>query len=162
MKATAFFGAILLWPLVLTVSASDQEPAASTSLSVPRCDPAIEKPLEQAILLNEPGWKVSAHYRSSANTLVWEWKNGRREVDLDVICLASAADAARHVVRTLRGIELPSYSSISGVGDEAYWDQNSGWVTVRTKTVVINVRGHRVKATVMKRFAERLATAIGN
>jgi len=123
-------------------------------------EPAVEKAVENALGLNETDWKLTDHHKANA-TSFWTWKHGRGEISFTVSYLVSSEDAQREIKLTLTSIALPSprFQAVNGLGDEAYV-VTEGDIIFRTKNVAVQLRGYKVKTTVLKRFAERIANAV--
>ena len=121
---------------------------------------AVEQAVENVLRLNETEWKLTTHYSANA-TSFWTWKNGRREVSFTVSYLVSSEDAEHEIKMTLRSIALASskFQRINGLGDEGYLITEED-ILFRTKKVAVQLRGYKVKTSVLKRFAERIASAL--
>jgi len=121
---------------------------------------AVEQALENVLRLNETEWKLTDHHKANA-TSSWTWKHGRGEISFTVSYLLSSEDARREIKLTLRGIALvsPRFQAVNNLGDEAYVVTEED-IIFRTKNVAVQVRGYKVKTTVLKRFAERIANAV--
>jgi hypothetical protein len=68
-------------------------------------------------------------------------------------------DATRRIKATLKGVALPQYRRMDGVGDEAYLD-DGGWALFRINSLEIHIIGHKVKAAEIKLFAEQIAVTV--
>jgi len=120
----------------------------------------VEKAVENALVLNETEWKLTEHHKTNS-TSSWTWKHGRGEIFFTVSYLVSSEDARREIEVTVRGIALPGprFQAVNGLGDEAYVVTEED-IIFRTKKVAVQLRGYKVKTTVLKRFAERIANAV--
>ena len=123
-------------------------------------EPAVEQAVENVLRLNEVEWKLTEHHKANA-TSVCTWKRGRGEISFTVSYLVSHEDARREIKLTLGGIALngPRFQQVNGLGDEAYVVTEED-IIFRTKNVAVQLRGYKVKTSVLKRFAERIAKAV--
>lgn len=162
MKKTSYFiiPFLVLLSSLMAVYAQEETQASSIGRPAPATDPLVERVIGESIHLNELKWTLSAHYESSPAAAYWEWKDGKRKVMVIVSYLASRDDAKRRVEYTLKGVALPKYKPIYGIGEEAYLITETGPVLFRVKSVVVDVSGHKVKAAVIRRFAELIASAV--